>query len=372
MTQFPVLDVQVTDEEFGDVNETSAERQSVSTPSSQSTGSRLDRDNYDDSVTPKKSRPISEIHNETEEVELDENLNLMGVDEPANFKQAVKDKNWTEAMKHEMESIEGNKTWRLTTLPADQKFIGLKWIYKLKKDAGGNIIKYKARLVAKGYVQEYGIDFDEVYAPVTMMETVRLLLALSAKNNWEVHHLDVKTAFLNGDIKEEVYVTQPEGFEKSGQEHLVYKLLKALHGLRQAPRAWYDKLNSCLKNLGFVRCPFEHAVYARKEGDESLIIAVYVDDLLVTGSSNDMIEEFKKQMNTHFEMSDMGKLSYYLGIEVEQWKVYIELKQAGYAHKILDKAGMLDCNPISIQWIQRSSLYEMKKGRQWMLHSIKS
>lgn len=160
-----------------------------------------------------------------------------------------------------------------------------------------------------------------------------------------VHHLDVKTAFLNGDIKEDVYVAQPEGFEKQGQEHLVYKLAKALYGLRQAPRAWYAKLNACLLELGFVRCPYEHAVYTRKEGADKLVVAVYVDDLLITGTSIGVIEEFKSQMKARFEMSDLGKLSYYLGIEVVQGEGYIELKQGGYARKILEKSGMTDCNP---------------------------
>lgn len=130
-----------------------------------------------------------------------------------------------------MMSIEKNNTWTLTELPTDQKVIGMKWIFKLKKDAAGNIIKHKARLVAKRYAQEHGIDYDEVYAPVTRLEMVRLLLALAAKRSWQVHHLDVKTAFLNGDIEEDVYVAQPVGFEKQGQEHLVYKLRKALYGL---------------------------------------------------------------------------------------------------------------------------------------------
>ena len=147
--------------------------------------------------------------------------------------------------------------------------------------------------------------------------------------------MDVKTAFLNGEITEDVYVAQPEGFVKEGKEHMVYKLIKALYGLRQAPRAWYTKLNTCLINLGFVRCSYEHAVYTKGMRSESLIVAVYVDDLLVTGTKVSLIEYFKKQMFQEFEMSDLGKLSYYLGIEVEQGDGYIELKQSGYARKVL-------------------------------------
>ena len=261
------------------------------TPNHQTNVTHLNPENYDDNTEPRRSRLLRDIYEETEEIR--DELNLMGVDEPGNFKQAVKDDNWKQAMEREMESIEENETWELTRLPPGQKIIGLKWVYKLKRDADGRIIRYKARLVAKGYAQEQGVDYDKVYASVTRLETVRLLLALSAKKNWEVHHLDVKTAFLNGDIKEDVYVAQPEGFEKAGKEGFVYKLKKALYGLCQAPRAWYEKLNSCLEMLGFIRCPYEPAVYVRKEHDEMLIIAVYVDDLLITGSSIAVINKIQ-------------------------------------------------------------------------------
>lgn len=363
--QFTVISVQGAEEE----NHTNIDHSSVNnsddvpaTPVSQTPVSRASSDDNDSSTKPKKFRSLTNIYSETEEIEMDEELFLMGADEPVNYKHAVKDDKWNQAMKQEMKSIEENKTWTLTELPPGQKVIGLKWIYKLKRDADGKIIKHKARLVAKGYVQEHGVDFDEVYAPVTQLETVRLLLALSAKNSWEVHHLDVKTAFLNGDIKEDVYVAQPEGFVRQGHEQMVYKLLKALYGLRQVPRAWYAKLNSCLETLGFTRCPFEHVVYTRKEGHESMIVAVYVDDLLVTGTSVTMIEAFKKQMSQRFEMSDLGKLSYYLGIEVEQGDGYIELKQAGYARKILEKAGMANCNPSKYPMDLKEQLRRDERG----------
>lgn len=249
-------------------------------------------------------------------------------------------------MDKKMQSIEENITWKLTELPFGKKVIGLKWIFKLKKDAEGNIVKHKARSVAKGYVQEHGVDYDEVFAPVTRLETVRLLLELAVKSEWEVHHLDVKTAFLNGEIIEDVYVAQPEGYEKEGKKHLVYKLLKALYGLRQAPRTWYTKLNASLESLGFKKCPSEYVVYTKQEGDDKMMIAVYVDDLLVTGSNIAMIERFKQQMNKNFEMTDMGKLSYYLGIEVEQSRGCIKLRQTGYTKKIIEKAGLKGCNPV--------------------------
>lgn len=186
-------------------------------------------------------------------------------------------------MQGEIDSINKNKTWKLTTLPNNQKAIGLKWVFKTKRDASGKIIKHKARLVAKGYVQQHGIDFDEVFAPVERIETVRLILALAAYNDWEVHHLDVKSAFLHGELKEEVYVSQPEGFVKPENEGKVYKLSKALYGLRQAPRAWNVKLDHTLKSLGFQKCSLEQAVYTKRNETSTLLIGVYVDDLIVTG-----------------------------------------------------------------------------------------
>lgn len=151
--------------------------------------------------------------------------------------------------------------WELVELPLGIKPISLKWIFKIKRSSGGSINKFKARLVVNGYVQQYGIDFDEVFAPVARLETIRLLINLAASYGWEVHHLDVKTTFLHGELKEVVYVSQPEGFEKKGQEHKVYKLNEALYGLRQALRVWNTNLNSILIELEFKKCKKAPSVY---------------------------------------------------------------------------------------------------------------
>lgn len=159
-------------------------------------------------------------------------LLLSEIEEPVTYEQAAKEKAWRVAMEKEIEAIESNKMWELMELPAGHKPIDLKRVFKLKKDTDEKIIKHKARLVAKGYIQKYGVDYKDMFAPVTRMETVRLLLALTAHNEWEVHHLDVKSAFLNGVLLEEVYVSQPRGFRKEGEEQKVYKLIKALYGLK--------------------------------------------------------------------------------------------------------------------------------------------
>ncbi|GJR14404.1 ribonuclease H-like domain, reverse transcriptase, RNA-dependent DNA polymerase [Tanacetum coccineum] len=162
----------------------------------------MDSPSHFDHTPVRGFRTINDLYENTEE--------LLLAEETKNYKKQTSDQKWIEAMKVELDSINRNNTWKLTTLPKGHKAIGLKWVFKTKRDANGNIIKHKARLVAKGYIQEHGIDFEEVFAPVARMETIRLLLAIAANNKWEVHHLDVKSAFLHGDLKEEVYVTQPE------------------------------------------------------------------------------------------------------------------------------------------------------------------
>ena len=191
-------------------------------------------------------------------------------------------------------------------------------MFKVKRDPNDEIVKHMARFVAKGYAQRQGVDFEEVFAPVARMETVRTLLVLAAHARWHVHHMDVKSAFLNGELVEEVYVHQPPGFVDEKQPRHVLKLSKALYGLRQAPRAWYAKLDASLSHLGFSRSPLEHAVYRRGDSTSFLLVGVYVDDLIITGTSDKEIKEFKAEMHRLFKMSNLGLLAYYLGIEVVQ------------------------------------------------------
>ncbi|WVZ81795.1 hypothetical protein U9M48_029136, partial [Paspalum notatum var. saurae] len=274
----------------------------------------------------------------------DEDLLLTSTDEPTIFEQAQAHECWRKAMLDEMTSIEANGTWELVDPPPRQRPIGLKWVFKTKKDATGIITKHKARLVTKGYVQRQGIDYDEVFAPVARLESVRLLLALAASEGWPVHHMDVKSAFLNGELREEVYVTQPPGFIIAGKEQKVLRLIKALYGLRQAPRAWYAKLDASLASLGFQRSASEHAVYTRGKGAHRLIVGVYVDDLIITGGNITELKQFKEEMKSTFQMSDLGLLHYYLGLEVNRTTTGITISQGTYATKILEAAGLASCN----------------------------
>ena len=307
---------------------------------------------------PRRYRTIADLLDSTEEVDAEySGLCLVAAGEPSSVEEALQEDCWRKAMRAEMQAIEENRTWDVSDLPKGHKAIGLKWVFKLKKDPDGKIVKHKARLVAKGYAQVQGVDFDEVFVPVARIETVRVLLALAARGGWEVHHMDVKSAFLNGDLAESVYVKQPPGFVV-GTGDKVLKLRKALYGLRQAPRAWNSKLDKELIALGFTKSKLEHAVYRRGNQESFLIVGVYVDDLIISGPCVRDIAQFKLEMKKKFSMSDLGLLSYYLGIEVRQGEEWITLSQSAYANKILESAGMSNCNPSATPMESRLKLYK--------------
>jgi hypothetical protein len=287
-------------------------------------------------------------------------LLFASAEEPTSVKEAEQEECWRRAMEAEMQSIEENKTWSLVDLPPGHKPIGLKWVFKVKRDEHGAIVKHKARLVAKGYVQRPGIDFTEVFALVARLESVRVLLAVAAHEGWEVHHMDVKSAFLNGDLQEEVYVAQPAGFVVQGAENKVLKLKKALYGLRQAPRAWNAKLDNTMLSLGFQKSEAEHGVYTRGTGEARLIVGVYVDDLIITGCSG--INKFKAEMKNKFSMSDLGLLSYYLGLEVQQTEEGIKIGQGAYAAKLVERSGLSDCNVCAVPMESRLKLSKESKS----------
>ena len=194
----------------------------------------------------------------------------------------------------------------MVDLPKGGKAISLKWIFKIKCNSDGSINKHKSRLVAKGYIQRHGVDFEEVFAPVARIETIRVIIGLAASHGWEIHHLDVKTAFFQGELKEDVYVKQPEGFVVEGSENKVYKLNKALYGLRQAPRAWNEKLNKVLKRLKFAKCSKEPYLYRKRQGSNLLLVAVYVDDLLVIGPGLVLSETGMDECNSVYIPMDAG------------------------------------------------------------------
>ena len=252
--------------------------------------------NISGEVESPRFRTLTDLYSETSQIIQEEEVHLLSGEEPISYIEAASEEAWMRAMREEMLAIERNNTWELEIPPPNCRPIGLKWIFKLKKSPQGDIIKHKARLVVKGYSQRKGVDYDEIYAPVVRFETIRLLIALAALKDWQIHHLDVKSVFLNGEIKEVIYVKQPEGFLVKGKEGWVLRLKKALYGLKQAPRAWYFKLHSCLHSLGFIKSAYEQSLYLKRSIDAILIVGVYVDDLIVTGSSLAVIEDFKAEM----------------------------------------------------------------------------
>ncbi|GAU51495.1 hypothetical protein TSUD_413780, partial [Trifolium subterraneum] len=272
-------------------------------------------------------------------------LAFMAESEPIDVISALKSEKWRCAMKEELDSIESNQTWELVDLPHNKRAIDVKWVYKLKMNSKGEITRHKARLVARGFLQREGIDYGEVFALVTRMETIRLVTAITNINDWPMYQMDVKSAFLNGPIEEEVFVTQPPGYKVKNQENKVYRLKKALYGLKQAPRDWNRRIDKFLIEIGFVKCVTEHGVYVKKHDEKRLIVmCLYVDDLLITGSNDKYISEFKSDLKREFEMTDLGHMTYFLGIEFLRTDQGIFMHQTRYAKEILKKFEMDKCN----------------------------
>ncbi|GAA0147836.1 transmembrane signal receptor [Lithospermum erythrorhizon] len=240
-------------------------------------------------------------------------------DNPSTFNEAVQHEKWRKAMDSEINSIEKNNTWTLTELLKESKRIGVKWIFKTKRDENGEITKHKAMLVAKGYSQKEGVDYTEVYAPVARMDTVRMIIAMAAHNGWKIYQMDIKSAFLHGELLENVFVEQPQGYEKKGKEHLVYKLTKALYGLKQAPRTWYSKIETHFNKEGFKKCNSVQTLFTKRSaGGTLMIVSIYVDDLIYTRNDHELMRQFKTAMVKEFDMTDLGMMNYFLGIEVIQ------------------------------------------------------
>ncbi|GJR96222.1 retrovirus-related pol polyprotein from transposon TNT 1-94 [Tanacetum coccineum] len=222
----------------------------------------------------------------------------------------------------------------------------LKWLWKNKKDEDQTVIRNKARLVAKGYAQEEGIDFEESFAPVARLEAVRIFVAYAAHKSFPIYQMDVKMAFLNGPLKEEVYVAQPEGFVDPDHPEKVYLLRKALYGLKQAPRAWYDELSNFLMSKGFTKGTIDPTLFKIKYGEDILLVQIYVDDIIFGSTNPKYSKRFEKLMHSRFEMSLMGEMKFFLGLQIHQSPKGIFINQAKYALEILKKHNMDNCHSI--------------------------
>ena len=202
-------------------------------------------------------------------------------------------------------------------LPKGKKTLKNKWVFKLKHQENSSQPRYKARLVVKGFGQKKGIDFEEIFSPVVKRSSIRVVLALAASQDLEIEQLDVKTAFLHGDLEEEIYMEQPEGFKVKGKEDLVCRLRKSLYGLKQAPRQWYRKFDSFMETNGYSKTTSDHCVFIKRYGvDDYVILLLYVDDMLIVGQDIAKIEKLKKDLNKSFAMKDLGSVKLILGMEI--------------------------------------------------------
>src|SRR5690349_6051738 len=265
--------------------------------------------------------------------------------EPFRVEEALLDPDWVLAMQEELNNFKRNEVWTLVPRPK-QNVLGTKWVFRNKQDEHGVVTRNKARLVAKGYSQVEGLDFGETYAPVARLESIRILLAYATYHGFKLYQMDVKSAFLNGPIKEEVYVEQPPDFEDSEYPNHVYKLSKALYGLKQAPRAWYECLRDFLITNGFKVRKVDPTLFTKTIAKDLFVCQIYVDDIIFGSTNKSTCEEFSRIMIQKFEMSMMGELKYFLGFQVKQLQDGTFISQTKYIQDILNKFGMKDAKPI--------------------------
>ena len=271
---------------------------------------------------------------------------ITNVREPRNFKEAMEQEIWRDSMKKEINAFEENKTFSVVDIPPGKKAIGNMWIYKYKFNADGTMERPKLRLVALEKRQVRGRDFKETFAPVAKMTTIRCLLRVVAGKGWIVHQMDVHNAFLHGDLKEEVYMKLPQGFQASGSNK-VCRLHKAIYGLRQTPRCWFAKLTTALKRFGFHHSYVDYSLFVYSKENVELRVLIYVDDLLICGNDVEFLTKFKEHLGRCFHMKDLGKLKYFLGIEVGRGEEGFLLTQRKYTLDLISDVGLLGSKPVA-------------------------
>ncbi|KAJ0589507.1 putative RNA-directed DNA polymerase [Helianthus annuus] len=261
------------------------------------------------------------------------------------YKEALTEDSWVIAMQKELSQFEKLGVWKLVDFPDGHRKINTKWVFKCKRDDRGVVVRNKARLVVQGFSQQEGIDFTEVYAPVARLEAIRIFLAFASWKNFKVYQLDVKSAFLYGKVKEEVYVVQPPGFTDPIHKNKVYLLDKALYGLHQAPRAWYETMSQHLLANKFIRGKVDATLFTKEVDGHLLIVQIYVDDIIFGSTNESLCKDFESVMKQKFEMSSMGEMKFFLGLQVEQLPEGIFIHQTKYVRDILEKFGMSSSTP---------------------------
>ncbi|KAK1627541.1 hypothetical protein QYE76_001856 [Lolium multiflorum] len=284
--------------------------------------------------------------------------------EPKKVFEALEDSDWLEAMHEELNNFKRNEVWTLVKKPKECcNVIGTKWIFKNKHDEFGNVVRNKARLVAQGFSQVEGIDFGETYAPVARLESIRILLAYASHHNFKLQQMDVKSAFLNGPLHEEVYVKQPPGFEDLNFPNHVYKLDKALYGLKQAPRAWYEHLKELLVDRGFDVGLIDPTLFTKRVNGELFVCQLYVDDIIFGSTNKAFNDEFSKLMTDRFEMSMMGEMKFFLGFEIKQLREGTFINQAKYLQDMLKRFKMTEMKGVATPMVTKCHLALDPNGR---------
>ncbi|GJR97572.1 retrovirus-related pol polyprotein from transposon TNT 1-94 [Tanacetum coccineum] len=282
--------------------------------------------------------------------------------EPKNINEALKDKSWLIAMQEELNQFISNDVWELVPNPMNMTIIGTKWVYRNKLDENGIVTRNKVRLVAQGYNQQEGIDYDETYAPVARLESIRILLAYACALDFKLFQMDVKSAFLNGFINEEVYVAQPPGFIGFAKPNHVYRLKKALYELKQAPKAWYDRLKAFLIKHDYTMGMVDNTLFTKKKDPNLIIIQIYVDDIIFRSTCQEMCDDFGKIMHDEFEMSMMGELNFFLKLQIKQLEGGIFFNQSKYIKEMLKKFILEDSKPMKTPMSKESKLAKGEEG----------
>jgi hypothetical protein len=264
---------------------------------------------------------------------------------PSSYKSALLDPNRHNAMHDEFNALMNNNTWCLVPRPAGANVITGKWIFRHKHNSDGTLARYKARWVVRGFNQEHGVDYDETFSPVVKPATIRTVLSMATSSSWPIHQLDVKNAFLHGNLSETVYCSQPAGFVNSSFPNHVCKLNKSLYGLKQAPRTWFFRFTDFLKLLGFQQSKSDSSLFILHTQTATAYLLLYVDDIILTASTQSLLSSVISKLRQEFAMTDLGPLEHFLGVQVRRTPKGLFLSQQQYATEILDRANMLNCNP---------------------------
>ncbi|CAN1266800.1 Retrovirus-related Pol polyprotein from transposon TNT 1-94 [Linum perenne] len=272
-------------------------------------------------------------------------LNVSVEPEPQTYLEASKSKCWQRAMQEELQALEENGTWVISELPSGKRPIGCKWVYKVKFKSDGSVDRYKARLVAKGFTQIHGVDFTDTFSPVAKINSVKTLLAVAAVKEWHLHQMDVSNAFLHGDLDDEIYMDLPPGVTDDGNSKKVCKLLKSLYGLKQASRQWFLKFSNALKSEGFHQSAADHSMFIYSTNEAMVILLVYVDDIILAGNDLQLITNVKHKLQQHFKVKDLGKLKYFLGLEIARNADGISMCQRKYCLELISDSGFIDSKP---------------------------